>query len=177
MTFIQQTHIYIFIKHMSTISRTLQVNNGESKKQMFFSSWEINASKFGSKNEISYKIIYHQMTSYGYLFMILVDSCIIWFHLDCIMQLKESYYIATNVSSRNVLLLLVISLTVNHIHCLLLLQCRTPVVDIHALLWLSRKQRSRGQHRAHLGPVGPRWAPCRPNEPCSHGIGYCSSYI
>ena len=30
----------------------------------------------------------------------IVDSCIIWFHLDCIMQLKKSYYIATNVSSR-----------------------------------------------------------------------------
>ena len=40
------------------------------------------------------------MTSYGYIIMIIVDSCIIWFHLDCIMQLKKSYYIATNVSSR-----------------------------------------------------------------------------
>ena len=40
------------------------------------------------------------MTSYGYIIMIIVDSCIICFHLDCIIQLKESYYIATNVSSR-----------------------------------------------------------------------------
>ena len=24
----------------------------------------------------------------------------------------------------------------------------------------------RGQHRAHMGPVGPRWAPCWPHEPC-----------
>ena len=32
--------------------------------------------------------------------MIIVDSCMIWFHLDCIKQLKKSYYIATNVSSR-----------------------------------------------------------------------------
>ena len=39
------------------------------------------------------------MTSYGYITMILVDSCKIWFHLDCIMQLKKSYYIATNVCS------------------------------------------------------------------------------
>ena len=23
-----------------------------------------------------------------------------------------------------------------------------------------------GQHGAHLGPTGPRWAPCCPNEPC-----------
>ena len=23
-----------------------------------------------------------------------------------------------------------------------------------------------GQHGAHLGPVGPRWAPCWPHEPC-----------
>ena len=40
------------------------------------------------------------MTSYGYIVMIIVDPCIIWFHLDCIMQLKKSYYIATNVCSR-----------------------------------------------------------------------------
>ena len=42
------------------------------------------------------------MISCGYIIMIIVDSCIIWFHLDCIMQLKKSYYmyIATNVSSR-----------------------------------------------------------------------------
>ena len=26
-----------------------------------------------------------------------------------------------------------------------------------------------GQHGAHLGPVGPRWAPCWPNEPCYQG--------
>ena len=40
------------------------------------------------------------MTSYDDIIMIIVDSCIIWFHLDCIMQLKKSYCIATNVSSR-----------------------------------------------------------------------------
>ena len=30
-------------------------------------------------------------------------------------------------------------------------------------------QGSLGQHGAHLGPVGPRWAPCWPNEPCYLG--------
>ena len=40
------------------------------------------------------------MIAYGYIIMIIIDSCIIWFHSDCIMQLKLSYYIATNVSSR-----------------------------------------------------------------------------
>ena len=25
-------------------------------------------------------------------------------------------------------------------------------------------------HGAHLGPVGPRWAPCWPHEPCYQGI-------
>ena len=40
------------------------------------------------------------MTSYGYIITIIVDSCITWFHSDCIMQLKKSYYIATNISSR-----------------------------------------------------------------------------
>ena len=40
------------------------------------------------------------MTSYGYIIMIVVDSCVTWFHFDCIMQLKKSYHIATNVCSR-----------------------------------------------------------------------------
>ena len=40
------------------------------------------------------------MTSYCYVIMSIVDSRIIWFHLDSIVQLKKSYYIATNVSSR-----------------------------------------------------------------------------
>ena len=32
--------------------------------------------------------------------MIIVDSCMIRFHFDCIMQLKKSYHITTNVCSR-----------------------------------------------------------------------------
>ena len=36
---------------------------------------------------------------FDYIIMIIVDWCIIWFHLDYIMQLKQSYYIATNVCS------------------------------------------------------------------------------
>ena len=28
----------------------------------------------------------------------------------------------------------------------------------------------RGQHWAHLGPVGPKWAPCWPHEPCYQGM-------
>ena len=28
------------------------------------------------------------------------------------------------------------------------------------------QQGSRSQHGAHLGPTGPRWAPCWPREPC-----------
>ena len=35
--------------------------------------------------------------------------------------------------------------------------------------WLPRYQSSWGQHWAHLGPVGPRWAPCRPHESCYQG--------
>ena len=40
------------------------------------------------------------MTFYGYIIIITVDSCMIWFHFDCIMQLEKSYYIATNVCSK-----------------------------------------------------------------------------
>ena len=31
------------------------------------------------------------------------------------------------------------------------------------------RQGSWGQHGAHLGPTGPRWAPCWPHEPCYLG--------
>ena len=58
---------------MSTIFRTLQVNKWQSKNQTFFAFCEINATKFGTENEVSHKII---------------------------MRWKKSYYIATNVSSR-----------------------------------------------------------------------------
>ena len=40
------------------------------------------------------------MTSFGYVIMIIVDSCMIWFHFHCTVQLKKSYHIATNVCSR-----------------------------------------------------------------------------
>ena len=36
-------------------------------------------------------------------------------------------------------------------------------------LWLLRKQGSWDQHEPHLAPVGPRWAQCRPHEPCYLG--------
>ena len=35
---------------------------------------------------------------------------------------------------------------------------------------IPRLQSSWGQHGAHLGPVGPRWAPCWPLEPCYQGL-------
>ena len=44
--------------------------------------------------------MYPYMTSYDYIIMIIVDSCMIWFHFACIMQLKKWYRIATNVCSR-----------------------------------------------------------------------------
>ena len=41
------------------------------------------------------------MTSYGYIIMIVVDSWMIWFHFDCIMQLTKSYHIAVNVCNHD----------------------------------------------------------------------------
>ena len=70
------------------------------EKPSVLSFCEINATKFGSKNCILHIIIYHSMTSYGYIIMTLVNSCMIWFHCDCIMQMKKSFHIATNVCSR-----------------------------------------------------------------------------
>ena len=51
------------------------------------------------------------MTSYGYVIMIIVDSCMIWFHFDCIMQLKNHIMLLLMVVAEKVLLLLVISPT------------------------------------------------------------------
>ena len=42
-----------------------------------------------------------------------------------------------------------------------LLCCTTP--------YMPRWQNPWGQHGAHLGPVGPSWAPCWPYEPCYQG--------
>ena len=39
-----------------------------------------------------------------------------------------------------------------------------------------RWQSSWGQHGAHLGPVGPRWAPCWSHKPCYQGV-YCSCFM
>ena len=37
------------------------------------------------------------------------------------------------------------------------------------LHWHPWYKGSWGLHGTHLGPVGPRWIPCRPNEPCYLG--------
>ena len=63
-----------------------------------FTVWQENATKFGSKNEILHNFSYHWVTSEGY---IIVDSYIISFNLNCIMQLKQFYNIATKVSTKN----------------------------------------------------------------------------
>ena len=42
--------------------------------------------------------------------------------------------------------------------------------DVSSLLaFPDKKKSSWGQHGSHLGPVGPRWAPCGPHEPCYQG--------
>ena len=58
-------HISKFcIKHVSTIFRTLQVNKWKSKNQTFFVFCEINATKLGTENEVSHKIIMRWMKPY-----------------------------------------------------------------------------------------------------------------
>ena len=45
-------------------------------------------------------------------------------------------------------------------------------VELHMVHWstvVSLITRFMGPTWAHLGPVGPRWAPCRPHEPCYLG--------
>ena len=84
-------YIFIFcIKHMSTIFRTLQVNEWWSKKQMFFSYCETNATKFGTK------IKFH----------------LILFGLYHAVEIDHTILLLEFVAEK-VLLLLVISLTTN----------------------------------------------------------------
>ena len=67
--------------------------------------------------------------SYGY---VIVDWCIISFNLNCIVQLKQFYNIATNVSCRKkVLLLLVISLT-NKLGCIIVNINIDMFIHVHA---------------------------------------------
>ena len=41
---------------------------------------------------------------------------------------------------------------------------------VQFLCWIQSKiAKFMGQHGAHLGPVGPRWALCWPHEPCYQG--------
>ena len=48
--------------------------------------------------------------------------------------------------------------------------------DLMVTYWASGipwKQGLWGQHGVHLGPTGPRWAPCCPHESCYRGIWIC----
>ena len=45
----------------------------------------------------------------------------------------------------------------------------TSSYGFRSWIYIPRSQGSCGQHGAHLGPVGPRWAPCWPHEPCYQG--------
>ena len=83
-----------------------------AENQTFLAFWEVNATKFGSKNWILHTIIYHYVTSYLYIIMIIVDSCMVWFHFDCIMQLWKNHVILLLMFvAEKVLLRLVTSLT------------------------------------------------------------------
>ena len=41
-------------------------------------------------------------------------------------------------------------------------------------IWRSQIARFMGPTWGHLGPTGPRWAPCWPHEPCYLGYGFTS---
>ena len=54
----------------------------------------------------------------------------------------------------------------------LILRCSLPAPQWKSILYAtSQTASSWGQHVAHLGPGGPRWAPCWPHKPCYQG--YC----
>ena len=72
-------------------------------------------------------------------------------------------HISTSSNKRHILFLF-------HFTHVLPMECRhyryhTP----RRLASFPRYQGSWGQHGAHLGPVGPRWAPCWSHKPCYQG--------
>ena len=54
-------------------------------------------------------------------------------------------------------------------HCYLFPRVHLTITQYWFRYWLPRKQSPWGRHGAHLGPVGPRWAPCWPHEPWYQG--------
>ena len=57
--------------------------------------------------------------------------------------------------------------------CIMILLMSWTIVDTIILnhwTWGPRYQASWDQHEAYLGPVGPRWVPCWPHEPCYQGL-------
>ena len=58
--------------------------------------------------------------------------------------------------------------------------CICLLVVLHfsmILMTLPRYQSSWGQHGAHLGPVGPRWAPYWPVEPCHLSVSWLNHVV
>ena len=59
----------------------------------------------------------------------------------------------------------------HHGTCVTHVPCCMPGSLTSDFLWSRwRGKSSWGQYGAHLGPVGPRWAPCWPHESCYQGV-------
>ena len=71
----------------------------------------------------------------------------------------------------NMLIMIMIKIHVSRTHMPRGLLTKHKLYGVIRLQWINvpRQQSSWGQYGAHLGPVGPRWAPCLPHEPCSQG--------
>ena len=54
-------------------------------------------------------------------------------------------------------------------HCWPCLELKWKTENRRCCTGSAALQGSWGQHGAHLGPIGPRWAPCWPHEPCYLG--------
>ena len=86
---------------MSLLYKSHQIARLVSYLINYFSKWmftvsQENATKFGTKNDILHIFYIIKLLKWH----IIVDSCIILFNLNCIMQLKQFYNRATKVSSR-----------------------------------------------------------------------------
>ena len=88
------------------------------------------------------------------------------FYISCIVYVALWLYTSTH------LMLSVVWTTWTKFFLFYSMKCKYTIMSLKQIRyqrgWLY-PDNSWGQHRAHLGPVGPRWVPCWPHEPCYQG--------
>ena len=99
---------------------------------------------------------------------LLVQALNLWFILQTVEVLLDLYiiwYMSTYIDIHSLSSAVFIKLRIISYELVLCLH-----MIMHDLCKHTQIARFTGQHGAHLGPIGPRWASCWPHEPCYQGI-------